>query len=169
MNIAGKEIEFDERPRHKSVVAVQNLMTDWLLKNIDLENIDGGLPIEAAMKQQVLRNPTLLLEVQELEASLAIDQTIMLSTSMTYKELKILKDTLYEDEYLKMYDISMEALGGSADSFFEIYDSDSNLNLKSQKKEKSTVSESATSDHPLEISSEIPIEHYQEKTPTTPD
>lgn len=169
VTIGEREIEFDERPRHKAIVAVQNLMTNWLLENINLKDIDGDLPIEIVMKQQVLRNPVLLIEIEEFEESLLIDQTIMLSTGMTYKELKLLKDSLYEDEYIEMYNAATKALGGTADSFFDIYDTNSNSMTKTSKKEKASVSESETSILPPEPLSEISTEPYQAKISTTQD
>lgn len=155
--IGDREIEFDERPRHKSVVAVQNLMTNWLLANIDLKDIDNSLRVEVGLRQQIFKNPTLLIAVEEMEASMEIDQTIMLSTTMTYKELVALKEDLYEDEYLQMYEASKSAIGGSAKDFLKVYDTDSKSRTIPKILENHTQP-LATSEHPQEISSEISTE-----------
>jgi len=121
--INGTDIDLHERPKHSAVMAVQNFMTDWLLSRIDVAalDLDAGTDLESTIKQAMVVDPTLLQELTLMQKTLAIDQTIILSTGLTTKELTALKDDMYEDEYMNLYERAKEALGGDAADFFGRY------------------------------------------------
>lgn len=121
-------IKLDEKPRHKSVVAAQNILVEWLLGNVDIQNLDQSATIEDTLKHAIQADPRLATELLQLERSLDEKQTIILATGMTFKKFKQLEDTIYEDDYRKLYDACVNALGGTAADFFEKSGTDSGLN-----------------------------------------
>lgn len=124
--IAGTVLKLSARVKHKHVRRAQNLMTDWMLKNIDMTIImsasDGK---EASMSEMlqaaILAKPQLAADIQDLENSMAIDQTIMLASGLDHSILMELKEEAYEDEYIGLYEKCFKLLGGDANSFFEVY------------------------------------------------
>jgi hypothetical protein len=121
ITINDREIELHARPKHAAVVKVQNLMTEWLMSKIDTTNLDSSLSIEVALQQAVVVNPELMKAATEMQQTLELDQTIMLATNMECRALEKLKETMYEDEYIGLFEASCEAMGGSANDFFGIY------------------------------------------------
>ena len=123
ITIADKEIELCENPKHRAVQQVQDIMTSWMMEKIDMSKIDQDMPLEDAIKQALMTNPKLAGEITPMQRLLPFDQTIMLATNMSYKELQALADDLTESEYRTLYEKSKEVIGGSADDFFGYYNS----------------------------------------------
>jgi len=123
ITINGKEIELFEHPKHRAVQQVQDIMTSWMMEKIDMSAIDQDMALEDAIKQALMTNPKLASEITPMQRSLPFDQTIMLATGMTYKELQNFADDITESEYRKMYEASKAAIGGTAEDFFEYYNS----------------------------------------------
>ena len=151
ITISGIDIELHKRPKHAAVVKVQNLMTEWLMSKIDTTNLDSSLSIEVALQQAVVADPKLMKAATEMLQTLELDQTILLATNMEYGELEKLKETVYEDEYIGLFEASCEAMGGTANDFFEIYYSGIHSMKKSgkrvfTKKSSSEMSESQPND-----------------------
>lgn len=121
--INGQEIELHEHPKHRAVQQVQDIMTGWMIDKIEMSSIDPGMPMEDAIKASLMRDPGLATEISSLQRTLPFDQTIMLATNMSYKELQGLTDEITEDEYRELYEASKLAIGGSADDFFGYYSS----------------------------------------------
>jgi hypothetical protein len=166
ITISGKEIELNERPKHKAVMQVQNIMTEWLMENIDLSNLAPSTSIEEALQQSLVSNPALAVSVNQMQQTLQIDQTIMLATGFSYKELNALKDEVFEDEYQQLYEGACKALGGNASDFFGAYSSGSFLNPKTKNRENF---ESETSTNQQVTSSETSTEPYEVKMSTSQD
>lgn len=121
ITINGREIELNARPKHAAVVKVQNLMTDWLMSQIDTSNMDQSVSIEVALQKAVIQDRDLTQKVTEMQQTLEIDQTIILSTGMEYSELVELKNSIYEDEYVGLFEAACKAIGGTANDFFGLY------------------------------------------------
>ena len=121
--INGTEIELNEHPKHSAVQQVQDIMTGWMIDKIEMSSIDTGMPMEDAIKAALLSDPGLATEIASLQRTLPFDQTIMLATTMSYKELQGLLDDVTEAEYRELYEASKLAIGGSAEDFFDYYSS----------------------------------------------
>jgi hypothetical protein len=121
ITISGKEIELNERPKHKAVMQVHDIMTEWLMSKVDMTGYSPNENIESVMKKAMVKNPKLTIEVSQMQLTLERDQTIMLSTGFSYKELSELKDEMYEDDYHALFEKSRTAIGGTANDFFEAY------------------------------------------------
>ena len=133
----GKQaFKLSSRPKHKDVKAIRNILTGWLLDRIDLSEIKGSksISLEDALQKVILSDPRMALEVEDIESTLLSDQTIILATGLSYKELTTVKDDMYEDEYIELFDKCVEVLGGDANSFFVRYGSKSTS--RSTKKSK---------------------------------
>lgn len=130
ITINGKDIHLHERVKHTAVMEVQNLMTTWVLENIDIKslNLTEKDSVENMIKQAMLVNPDIVSTIKGVQDTLSIDQTILLSTRMSLKELAALKTDMYEDDYINLFKASKEALGGTAEDFFVVYDSSTPLN-----------------------------------------
>jgi len=135
---AGNILKLSSRVKHKYVRRAQNLMTDWMLKNIDMtvimEASDGK---EASMSEMlqaaILAKPQLAADIQDLENSMIIDQTIMLASGLEHEVLIELKEEAFEDEYIELYEKCQKLLGGNANHFFEVYRTGS-ISARSEKK-----------------------------------
>ena len=126
---AGKELTLSPRVKHKYVRRAQNLMTEWMLKNIDMKTImdtgDGGeASMSGILQTAILANPALASDIQELENSMLIDQTIMLASGLDHSVLVTLKNEAYEEDYINLYKKCVELLGGDANDFFGVYRTD---------------------------------------------
>lgn len=132
MIINGMEISFNERPKHKSVTAARGIMTRELMKLLDVSDIDPTKGVSDALNTMIVENPELASHISALQSELELDQTIMLSTELQYSTLQELKEEMYADEFIKLYEKSMEALGGkSAEDFFAIYPTSTSLDPSS--------------------------------------
>jgi len=128
MNINGCEINFNERPKHKSVTAARGIMTRELMKLLDVSDIDPTKGVSDALNKMIVEDPELASHISALQSELEIDQTIMLSTELQYSTLQELKEEMYADEFIELHEKSMEALGGkSAEDFFSIYPTSTNF------------------------------------------
>lgn len=123
ITIAGKEIQLNEHPKHRAVQQIQDIMTTWMMEKIDMSAIDQDMPLEVAIKQALMTNPKLAGEITPMQRLLPFDQTIMLATNMSYKELQALADDMTESEYRTLYEKSKDVIGGSAVDFFGYYNS----------------------------------------------
>jgi hypothetical protein len=124
MTINGMKIKFDERPKHKSVVAARGIMTGEMLKLIDINTVDPTQDITDFMSKKLAEDPEMVSKLSNLQSEIALDQTIILSTGLDYSTLVEMKEEMYADEYIELYEKSMEALGGkTAEDFFSIYPS----------------------------------------------
>ena len=123
ITINEQEIELHEHPKHRAVQQVQDIMTGWMIDKIEMSSIDPGMPMEDAIKAALLSNPGLATEIASLQRTLPFDQTIMLATTMSYKELQELTNEITEAEYRELYKASRDAIGGSAEDFFGYYSS----------------------------------------------
>ena len=121
ITIAGQKIKLYEHPKHRAVQQVQDIMTTWMLDKVDMSTIDQNMELEYAIKQALIKDPKLAAEITSMQRTLPLDQTIMLATNMTYKELQALADDITEAEYIKLHDVSKEAIGGTANDFFGVY------------------------------------------------
>lgn len=122
MNINGMEITFDERPKHKSVVAARGIMTGEMLKLIDIKNIDPTKEITDFMTEKLEEDPEMVTKLANLKSEIELDQTIILSTGLDYSTLVELKEEMYADDFIELYEKSQKALGGkTAEDFFSIY------------------------------------------------
>jgi len=122
----GQELNLSPRVKHKYVRRAQNLMTEWMLQNIDMTSIlNAGGKEEASMNEllhtAIMEKPNLAIEIQDIENSIILDQTIMLASGLDYPVLVGLKEEAYEDEYIELYEKCSELLGGNANDFFEVY------------------------------------------------
>jgi hypothetical protein len=128
MNINGMEITFDERPKHKSVVAARGIMTGEMLKLIDIKNIDPTKDVSAFMADKLEKDPDIVTKLADLKAEIELDQTIILATGLDYSTLVELKEEMYADDFVALYEKSTKALGGkTAEDFFSIYPTSTNL------------------------------------------
>ena len=123
---AGQELELSPRVKHKYVRRAQNLMTEWMLQNVDMKTlINSGNNEEASMSEMlqaaIMEKPNLAMDIQDIENSIIIDQTIMLASGLDHVVLIGLKEEAYEDEYIELYEKCSELLGGNANDFFEVY------------------------------------------------
>jgi len=125
--VGDQVFKLSSRPKHKAVKEIRNILTGWLLDRIDLSELKGSksMSLEDALQKVILSDPRMALEVEDIESTLLVDQTIILSTGLSYKELSAVKDEMYEDEYMDLFDKCVEVLGGDANSFFGRYDSKS--------------------------------------------
>lgn len=121
ITIANREIELQEHPKHRAVQQVQDIMTTWMLAKVDMTTIDQNMELEDAIKQALINNPKLASEITPMQRTLPLDQTIMLATNMTYEELQDIADDITEAEYIKLYEESKKAIGGTANDFFGVY------------------------------------------------
>ncbi len=127
-----ESIKFHEKPKLASVERAQGVLMDWLLKNIDLQNMDISQDVEASMKTAILEQPELLPKLAMMERNLGADQTIMLATGMTHAEVQELRDDIAYEEWRNLLTKAEEVVGGSAADFFERWNIDSGLNLGSK-------------------------------------
>jgi len=125
ISIDGKLIVLTERPKHRAVISVENIMTDWMMGNIDVKslNLNEGASIEDTLKQAMLQNSNVVAKVTKMQQTLELDKTIILATGYTLKELDDLKDDMYEDDYHRLFNASVHALGGTAEDFLDAYTS----------------------------------------------
>jgi hypothetical protein len=127
MEINGKQITFDTRPKHGAVTAVRNIETMVLERFVDITKLDQNTNIEDLVKDMMKSSPEFKATMMDVQASKHIDQTIMLSAKvdgkdMTYDMLSNLKEEMYEDEYITMFEESKKALGDKeAEDFFGNY------------------------------------------------
>ena len=151
--ISGHTVDLIERPKHSAVMRVQGLITEWMMSKIDVTNLEPTLGIEDALQAAILKEPGMAQELSQLQQTMEIDQTILLASNMTIAQLTAIKTEAYEDEYIEFYDAAVDALGGSANSFFENY----NINIRSRRRDKrvevavekmKSASPSGTSDSP---------------------
>lgn len=123
---ADQELNLSSRVKHKHVRRAQNLMTEWMLQNVDVAAlINAGNKEEASMSEMlrgiIMEKPDLAMEIQDIENSIILDQTIMLASGLDYVVLMGLKEEAYEDEYIDLYKTCSKLLGGNANDFFEVY------------------------------------------------
>lgn len=123
ITINRKEIELYEQPKHRAVLQVQDIMTTWMMEKVDMSKLDPNVALEDAIKQALMTNPNLATEIAPMQRMLPFDQTIMLATNMSYGELQNLTNDVTEAEYRELYKGSMDAIGGTADDFFDYYSS----------------------------------------------
>lgn len=123
ITINSKEIELYEQPKHLAVLQVQDIMTTWMMEKVDMSKLDPNIALEDAIKQALMTNPDLAIEIAPMQRMLPFDQTIMLSTNMSYGELQKLNDEITEAEYRELYKESRDAIGGTAEDFFDYYSS----------------------------------------------
>jgi len=127
MTINGMDITFDERPKHKSVVAARGIMTGEMLKLIDMKNIDPTKGITDFMSDKLTEDPEMVTKLANLKSEIELDQTIILATGLDYSTLVELKEEMYADVFVELYDKSVKALGGkTAEDFFSIYPTSTN-------------------------------------------
>ncbi len=132
MTINGMKILFVERPKHRAVVAVRDIMTSEILKLIDVSDLDGSKSVEEALTEKVMSNPDVASKLSELQAEIEIDQTIILGTDLDYSTLQELKDDMYSDDFIELFNKAKEAMGGkTAEDFFNTYPT----NINSRKKD----------------------------------
>lgn len=132
-----ESIQFHEKPKLASVERAQGVLMDWLLKNIDLQNVDISQDVEASMKSAIIGQPELLPKLATMETHLGADQTVMLATGMTHAEVLVLREDISYEDWRKLIDKAEEVVGGSAADFFEKWNIDSGLNLGSKLMEES--------------------------------
>lgn len=123
ITINGKDIELHERPKHRAVLQVQGIMTTWMIDKVEMSSIHPEIPMEEALKEILLSNPELATEIASMQCTLQFDQTIMLSTNMSYSELQELNNEITEADYRELYEASRDAIGGTAEDFFDYYSS----------------------------------------------
>ena len=123
ITINGKEIELYEQPKHLAVLQVQDIMTTWMMDKVEMSSIRPEIPMEDALKEILLSRPELTTEMASMQRTLQFDQTIMLATNMSYKELQNVTNNVTEVEYRELYEASRDAIGGTADYFFGYYNS----------------------------------------------
>jgi NCAIR mutase (PurE)-related protein len=121
ITIADQKIKLYEHPKHRAVQQVQDIMTTWMLEKVDMSTIDQDMELEDAIKQALMNNPKLASEITPMQRTLPLDQTIMLATNMSYKELQAIADDMTEAEYIKLYEESKKTIGGTANDFFGVY------------------------------------------------
>lgn len=126
VKINGHVIDLTSRPKHKAVKAVQNVLTDFVLSQVKItkEMVSSPEEIDNTVQRAMTDDPELMSKISELEMSLLADQTIMLASGLNYNELRSISDDSFEDEYRELYEKSVEVLGGTATSFFCIYEQD---------------------------------------------
>lgn len=133
MTINDLKVTFTERPKHRDVMAARNIMTDEIMKMVDIKNVDPSKNISDYLKEQISSKPELATKLSNLKTDLEVDQTIILATDLDYSTLQELKDEIYADDFIKLYEKSKEALGGkSAEDFFSIYPSSTDLSRNNQ-------------------------------------
>jgi len=134
MDINGNEISFETRPKHGMVMRVRNLETAVLEKYVDITRLAQNDKLQEVIQNEMMSNPELRTAMAEVQASKHLDQTILLSAHidgkpMTYERLVQLKEVMYEDEYMELFEKSKEALGGKeAKDFFSTYRGSIDLN-----------------------------------------
>lgn len=140
-SINGQMVSLSSRVKHKTVRKTQNIMTDWMLTHIDLETLvasgeQGEASIGEMLKAAITANPKLASEIQDLENSMILDQTIMLASNLDHSVLLEIKENAYEDEYIGLYEKSCELLGGNANNFFDVYRTGLTSRQLKERKEK---------------------------------
>lgn len=123
---AGQELTLSARVKHKYVRRVQNIMTEWMMNNLDMKTLmesgDGGeASMSTLLQNAIMADPQMALKIQDLENSMILDQTIILASGIEHSVLLELKEEAYEDEYIELYEKCRELLGGNANDFFEVY------------------------------------------------
>lgn len=123
ITINSMEIELHEQPKHRAVLQVQDIMTTWMMDKVEMSSIRPEIPMEDALKEILLSRPELTTEMASMQRTLQFDQTIMLATNMSYKELQNVTNDVTEAEYRTLYEGSRDAIGGTAEDFFGYYNS----------------------------------------------
>lgn len=123
---AGQELNLSPRVKHKYVRRAQNLMTEWMLQNVDMTALINSEDKEESSMREMLQaaimdKPNLAMDIQDIENSIILDQTIILASGLEYPVLVGLKEEAYEDEYIELYKTCSKLLGGNANDFFEVY------------------------------------------------
>lgn len=127
------KITFTERPKHKSVMAARNIMTQEIMKMVDIKNVDPSKSISDYLKEQIADDPDIAIKLSNLKSDLEVDQTILLATNLDYTSLQELKEEIYADEFIELFEKSKKALGGkSAEDFFNIYPTSTDLTRNNQ-------------------------------------
>jgi hypothetical protein len=128
MTINDYEVTFTGRPKHKAVVAARSIMTEETLKILDITDIDPTKPMADYIKDKMTEDPAVMEKLTAISADLPVDQTIILATGLTYATLQELKEDIYADDFIELYEKSMKALGGkTAEDFFAIYPTSMNF------------------------------------------
>jgi len=133
MTINDMKVKFTERPKHRSVMEARNIMTKEIMKMVDIKNVDPSKSISDYLKEQIASDPNIAIKLSNLKTDLEVDQTIMLATDLDYSTLQEVKDEIYADEFIELYEKSKEALGGkTAEDFFNIYPTNTDLTRNNQ-------------------------------------
>lgn len=131
ININGIEINFSERPKHRSVTAARGIMTAEVMKLVDIATIDPSKNLSDFIQEMISNDPMIAVQMAALKDDLNLDQTIILATGLEYSTLQELKDEMYSDEFIDLYNKSKKTLGGkTADDFFSIYPTNMTLNTE---------------------------------------
>ena len=128
ITIDGYKIEFTGRPKHRAVVAARGIMTEETLKILDIKDIDPSKPMSEYINEKMAEDSTVMEKLTAISADLPVDQTIILATGLDYDTLQELKDEMYAEDFVELYEKSVKALGGkTAEDFFSIYPTSMNF------------------------------------------
>jgi hypothetical protein len=87
-----------------------------------LSEVDPTKGISDFLKDKISEDPDMIVKLSNLKSDLSIDQTIILATGLEYSTLQEIKEDMYADEFIDLFEKSKESLGGkTAEDFFAIY------------------------------------------------
>lgn len=150
IEVAGRTIVLDERPRHRAVKNARNIMRDFTLRNISLKDAQPNEELGDIIQRSVERDGDMAIKMADLNESLNEYQTIILATGMSYVQLSNMVEDMYEDEYTLLLEKSIEVLGGDAQYFFE---NSGTCSISKQTQKNQPPSESRTSENHVNSSS----------------
>lgn len=118
--IGGKSFELHENPKHRAVKNARNYLRDWALQTLDLEKLDTGKEIDEAIREMIRKDSSKAVDVINMEEEMNTDQTIMLATNKSLKQIEKLKDQLSYQEFNELFEKCKEAIGSDAAGFFSL-------------------------------------------------
>lgn len=128
MTINDYKVEFTGRPKHKAVVAARGIMTEETLKILDITDIDPSKSMGDYISEKMAEDSTVMEKLTAISADLPVDQTIILATGLSYDTLQEIKEDIYAEDFVELYEKSVKALGGkTAEDFFSIYPTSMNF------------------------------------------
>ena len=117
------DIKLREKPTHGAVKRVISLKNDFLISSIGMDGIrkyaDSGKDVKISdlMREEMKTNPEFMFEFSAFLHEMGEIQTIMLSTSWTYRQYKHYCEEISEEDYQALLKRCIETTGTAGDFF----------------------------------------------------
>jgi hypothetical protein len=128
MEINGEKIELVNEPRHGIVRQLRLRRRKMLAKILNTKDIKPEMSIEEAISTLIEKDPEKMMEFAAMQEEFNLFATICLATNRMWEMEDF--DNLSESEFWHLYERCKDALGGTAEDFFEKYESSISLKVR---------------------------------------